>query len=395
MIGRREFNLGALASLGGASLPPRGWEVEPPGLLVGGCTLPGETRADDVVPAHPNGLQLSRDRWMVIYATRGFRGVDDDLSVVRQHGHPVVFGVPKGAVLGGRRLPNANVFVAKWRVVARLLDRSRNCLERTAVDAKLAAATQGVEWVQFRLNDREDDIEVLRPDGSERADANHFDRGRVAALRYRFDAGSGLYDWVETGPFLSHPELGLSEASLVRWKGAGVIAVRLEGGRGVGWARADDPFARLPAITIASDPAANAPLTAYACGDGALRPFTGDPVRPPRKNGRDPLYAWEIDPDAGFGASGRRVVFDSVEAGLPLRKAAQPRADMCQLLPPQGRRQRLLFRVSVRSFNHPYLGADGKPVGIPVITPEEKAACGIYSARIAYPEPAPPAWGFA
>src|SRR5439155_8721327 len=107
-----------------------------------------------VVPAHPNGIQLSRDRWLLVYATRGFRGVDDDRSIVyqvrhgspdgrlvkegflawsiddwdplgegksyvKQHGHPVAFGVPKGALIRGKAAAHANLFVAAWRVVAR------------------------------------------------------------------------------------------------------------------------------------------------------------------------------------------------------------------------------------------------------------------------------------
>ena len=35
--------------------------IEHRGVLVDHCGLPGETRADDVFPAHPNGLQVARD----------------------------------------------------------------------------------------------------------------------------------------------------------------------------------------------------------------------------------------------------------------------------------------------------------------------------------------------
>jgi hypothetical protein len=63
---------------------------------------------------------------------------------------------------------------------------------------------------------------------------------------------------------------------------------------------------------------------------------------------------------------------------------------MCKLLPPQGKTQLALFRVSVRSFNHPY---PGRP-GIPVVNEEEKAACAIYAAKLTYAEPAPPVWEF-
>src|SRR5207244_9424284 len=59
-------------------------KIEPCGVLVRDCTLPGETRADNVTPAHPNGIQVSKNRWLMMYATRGFRGVDDDLSIIYQ-----------------------------------------------------------------------------------------------------------------------------------------------------------------------------------------------------------------------------------------------------------------------------------------------------------------------
>ena len=100
--------------------------------------MPGEGRATGAVPAHPNGIRVGRERWLVLYATRCFRGVDDDFSIcwqlrrgapvgevvregilarsaddwdalgdgrrwVRQHGHPVAFGVPKGALIGAAR----------------------------------------------------------------------------------------------------------------------------------------------------------------------------------------------------------------------------------------------------------------------------------------------------
>ena len=45
-------------------------KIEPEGFLIRDCGLPGETRADDVVPAHPNGIPVSRNRWLLVYATR-------------------------------------------------------------------------------------------------------------------------------------------------------------------------------------------------------------------------------------------------------------------------------------------------------------------------------------
>src|SRR4051812_21333419 len=69
--------------------------VEPAGRLIWECTLPGHTRRDDVVPRAANAIQLSATRWMVIYSTRGYRGVDDERSIIYQ----VRRDAPDGAVL--------------------------------------------------------------------------------------------------------------------------------------------------------------------------------------------------------------------------------------------------------------------------------------------------------
>ena len=171
-------------------------KVEPLGCLIGECSLPGERRADDVFPAHPNGLQASRHTWLLLYATRGWRAVDDDRSIVyqlrrgapdgelvregvlaaatddwdatgdgtpyvRQHGHPVLFGLPKGAVIDGREPVHAGLFVAKWRIKA--MGRFDPATGTVSRDHDLWERTQGVQWAQFRLNDREDDIVIVQP----------------------------------------------------------------------------------------------------------------------------------------------------------------------------------------------------------------------------------------
>jgi hypothetical protein len=117
-------------------------------MLLGECRLDGQTYRDRVASAHPAGLQLSRDRFILINATLGFRGVDDSLSTTyqlragdydgavlsegflartsmdwdpldlgvrwkKETGAPTGFGVPKGAIVGGRVPPHANLFVVK------------------------------------------------------------------------------------------------------------------------------------------------------------------------------------------------------------------------------------------------------------------------------------------
>src|SRR5438128_1451344 len=65
------------------------------GEFIRECSLPGETRKDDVVPRHANAIQLSRQRWLVVYSTHGYRGVDDERSIIYQ----VRRDAPDGPVL--------------------------------------------------------------------------------------------------------------------------------------------------------------------------------------------------------------------------------------------------------------------------------------------------------
>jgi len=50
------------------------------GKLVEDSAIPGERRADNVRPAHPNGIQLSRDRFLILKSTLGFRGIARERS---------------------------------------------------------------------------------------------------------------------------------------------------------------------------------------------------------------------------------------------------------------------------------------------------------------------------
>ena len=52
--------------------------IEHRGRLIAGCPLPDETRADDVVPTHANAIQVSRDRFLLVYTTHTYRGSDDE-----------------------------------------------------------------------------------------------------------------------------------------------------------------------------------------------------------------------------------------------------------------------------------------------------------------------------
>ena len=434
------------------------------GEFIRECTLPGETRKDDVVPRHANAIQLSATRWLVIYSTHGYRGVDDERSIIyqvrcdapdgavlkegffargqtgwlppgvkpppegktfyNQHGHMVAFGVPKGALIDGRTPPHANLFVAKWRVLGRVLDLKTGFLDKDAANPELAAASRAVEWVQFRLNDREDDIEILQPvarlrqrgfetgpafcsgkvewmnqsfcppvpatrDCTTWADANHFDGDRVAALKYQFNVETKRYEWIEMGPLLGTPRKRFFEASLVHLPEGWIVAGRGEGD--VGWSRADDPWASWAPLVFTKDPRVNAPLTVFRCADGIVRLFTGDPAVSPTRNGRDPLYCWDVQPNRGFAATNRREIFSSTTGKLPIRAAAAPKLDFCELFPLHGRSQLIVHGVSTRAFNHAY---PGRP-GIPIQNAAEKNACGLSYARLTYRQAPPALWQFA
>jgi hypothetical protein len=419
--------------------------------------LDGERRADDVFPAHANGIPLSRDRWLILCSTRGWQGVDDERSIIyqvregapngrvlregwiarsipdwdplgrgdrlhKEHGHPVAFGVPKGALIGGRPAPHANLFVVKWRVIGKRVGADGRMEHPSGI--KATRYGQGVEWLQCRLNNAGDDLDLLQPaaplrqqgfemgarfcphdvewmnqtfvpavpfnaDATEWADVNHFDRGRIAPLKYRFNPKLGLYEWVECGPLVGNAPMNLMEASLARDGDSWVVAARSDEGLGaIRWMRTADPFHGLPE-PVAGDLAPKSPLCVFTGPDGILRLITGDPSVSPHRNARDPLYLWEVEVATGFRCVDRRVVFDSVAAGLPIRKESVPRVDMGKLLPHMGGRvQHLLHRVRTKSINH---AANTKAV----ITPEEKACSGVYHATVTYDRDLPPAWTFA
>lgn len=416
--------------------------IEVKGKLVHECSIPGETRADDVFPGHPNGIPLSRDRWLIIYATRGWRKVDDDRSIIyqlrkdapdgqmikegllrkaaddwdpmgdggrllREHGHPTVFGVPMGANIDGRPAPNANIFVAKWRV------NSKGSIDPET--GNIVAPPDGygilmhVEWTQFRLNDQGDDIEIIqqpapmRQIGYETSDAfsslgdvggmntgfvnavpfnesatewvdcHHFGKRGIAPMKYRFNPQSGLYEWAETGALINADDRSLSEASIARFGDDWLIAARSDGA--VGWVRTTDPFAG-PHEVIFRRPAVNCPLSMYRCADGAIRLLTGEVATSPYGHGRNPLYLWDVDAES-LEPANPRVVFDCIAAGT-LPRETGPRAEMCKLLPHTGgRRQYLIWRVRTKNVGHQY-------GGLPPVTEEQKERHGLYYAMIEY-----------
>lgn len=438
--------------------------IEVKGKLIHECGIEGERRRDDVYPGHPNGCQLSKNRWLLIYATRGWRNVDDDRSIVyqlradkpdgtliregllrqsintwdpdgdgsnyiRQHGHPVVFGLPKGALIDGKPAPNANLFTARWRrnnygrvnpATGLVHERIKDEVERRL----------RVEEVQFRLNDRQDDIEMLCPvkvstelgfeerldsefcsrgsfawmnqnytqpvpfnhDATEWIAMDHFPGGAVAAVKYRFNPQLNLYQWVETGPLLTSEGWEHIETSIARIVGGWLICTRshcLGQVRGAnGFVTTPDPFESLPQPVFNRYRPNRTPITLYHCPDGEIRIFTGDPEVSPYRNARNPLYCWKVNMES-FNVSECREIFDCIGKGL-LPKESSPKSEMCKLLPHGGgREQYLVWRV--RAMN---IGVAGYH-GLPAITEEMKESHGIYYASIRYTEDQPGIWTLA
>jgi hypothetical protein len=427
------------------------------GKLIHECSVAGETRADNVFPGHANGIPLSRDRWLIVYATRGWRVVDDDRSIVyqvrrdgpdgevlkegmlrarddhwdprgdgadytRNQGHPVAFGVPRGALMHGRPAPHANLFVIKWRVTARDLTQIGGAGAQKPREADRSGRTQFVEWMQCRLNADGNDIEIVQPiqplrqqgytawlpfcrheqlrwmnqtftpaiplnaEATEWVDVNHFSGGCVAPLKYCFSPQTNRYEWAEIGPIVCHADHDLSEASVARCGDDFVIAARSKR-NAVGWLRCADPFAaRLAPPCFTARPAINSPIGLYGCADGVLRLVTGEPATSPYGHGRCPLYVWPVNPEA-FAVGDPIVVADPIAEGI-LPRETMPRAEMGKILPHMGgREQTVIWRVRTKNVDRPY-------GNLPPVTPAWKEQHGIYRGTLVYPEDQPAAWEF-
>ena len=441
-----------------------------------------------------SGIQVSLDRWLIVSHNRGFRGIDDDLSTLyqlragspvgklikegllsrsdndwepfgdgrtysKQHGHIVACGVPKGAIIGGRPAPHANVFVIKWFRLARMvvqdpqygeiliscvpliphLRENYGSYEQT--ERQLQSRTWKVVWMQFRLNEKDDDIEILQPvtemqqqgcEGSPQICSNksitvmdqvhtepvpynkdctewvhvHSAGGSLLVAKMKYNSQRGLYEWTEVSPTIawrkeSAGELtgtgsaildknySLAEASIARYQDDWVLCSRCDDGD-IAWLRLDDPFSAsaidkaVQAIEVR--PRDHTPLSMYVCPDGVMRLFGGDVATSPYPSQRNPLYCWDIDPDNGFAKSNCRVLFDSFAAGMP---EAMTYNDQVKLVPHSGGRIQWIFHRTRSAF-----------IKVPwtrkmlTIQEEDKELSGTYHARITYTDEYPGVWEF-
>ncbi|MHC4872921.1 MAG: hypothetical protein ACYTFY_13850 [Planctomycetota bacterium] len=450
------------------------------GPLVKTCSLEGETRDLGITAAHPNACQLSSDKWMLLYSTRACAGVDDDRSIiyqirqgsitgslikeghisrgitdwdafgdgrkfVRQHGHIVVLGLPKGAKINGKVPEHANVFKAMWRCKARYMDPETGIVKFSAEhydnDAELRDIennSQRVEYVHFKLNDKEDDIEFLHEPrrlkqvgfedaeqccempGSEKinrtftapapynneadswVDMIHFRSGQcddvesgmfgcVNAIKHKFNPQTGLYDWTDTSKVLSDSRL--FEASIARNKNGFMISSRVQINRRKTkelarcWHFCEDPFNDEMQVKIEPWPS-NVPMTFYSCPDGEFRLFTGNADDSPYKSGRGPIYCWSMDEKGKL--SEQTLLVDAVkEKLLPNEERT---GNICTDFPKLvvhagGNKQTVLFRF--KTYNLIF------PIGsVPPVTDEQLDAYGIYYSEIEYDQSFDPYWSF-
>lgn len=421
------------------------------GVLIPESRTPGEGSADGMTPNYAQGMQVSKHRWLLLFDTVDCRGRDcwraifyqlrdgapngpvikedilvpmdvvktsEDVEWVRSHGQPAVFGVPKGALLEGSVPDHTNVFAITW--FGLLAERRDENLQRVQAQEGLdpGLLNPGHEIMHVRLNDDEDDIEIIaqrRPmcpaDGSKvhghgwaqpvpddaqcrtwldsfsgRGDERDRVIGsRVAAIGHTWNASRREYEWVRTGPFEEVKEgLRVSETNLVKLGEKDyVLAVRSfnQGGHTY-WYRANDPFAGWGVYTEALDTVGQ--RYAFRCADDVLRVFLNRQDMTPYGDRRNPLYAFDVDPD-GFLYTQRHTVMDSRQIGLPL---TEPFLDHVHLFEPMGDRQLLTVRTITR--RQVWRDDDGVPP-----SQEEMDAAGIHYVEIVYDRPCPPRWIFA
>ena len=448
-------------------------DIESKGYYIDQCRIPGESKADECVPAQHNTIRLSADRWFVIYETRGFRGSDDNRSVIYQVrkdspdgevltegyldkalqnwdplgdgsdyvklcNHSVAFGVPKGARIDGQYLAHAGHFVATWRANPRVLDRERDYLLHEE-EVEVAPEAYRCYWIQFRLNETEDDIDITRPlaplrekgyeegeavcrhphmramnqsyvdpvpynrDRSQWAFLLHWSVGVVAStsvcsvIRFQWNQELQRYEWVETGPILKGPEgMGIFEGAVLPYRDEWLVSARVlpRQYKGNMWFRTGDLFGPAPDPVFSEAVRSTCPRTSFLFPDGVVRVFTTDQVLSPYQQYSDvriPLHALDIDPENDYAVTRSRVVFDSLKAGIPIPPEATPTNHFCRLLPHNGGNSGLLtYFVRPRSLKHQWTAGRNKGL----LKEEEMHVSGVYYSEVTYDQDYPPMWEF-
>lgn len=448
------------------------------GSYVLDAKLSGRSKADGYMPSHTTCVQASANRFLVVFGVRGFAGIDDERDVVYQLrtdapdgrvikqdflarnvedwdpfntgqtclkilGTPTLFGVPKNAMQQGKVPSHHNLFVIKWYTYGKVVEG-----DRVLIDEDLMSKTMHIEWLQCRLNDSEDDIEIIEPAAAmrqkhfgmdkpgaglcakfcEQSDAafmnhamvapvpyseaadqwveiDHFNGGSLASVRYAYNAARHRYEWVQTGPLLEgkHTEACVCRVPETGSDGAGndggkadapveylISARTFTNGAQTAWWRTADLFGPWAAGHY-SEPATWGPRTLFTCGDDVVRIFSGSLAQSPYGEKRNPLYCWDVNTD-DFSLSNRRVVFDFYERGLysrgdkRLENSQGPMAGFVKLCPHQGNKQLLTHRVTKAGGQADY--SKGGDV-------EERAHFGSYVSEFTFEKKSRQTWAFA
>ncbi len=448
-------------------------KIESQGYYIDQCRLEGESKANDHVPAQHNTIQMSQDRWFIIYETRSFRGSDDNRSVIYQvrkdtpdgqvlsegcldksdqdwdplgdgsHyvklcNHSVAFGVPQGAVINGKPAVHGGYFAASWRANPRVLDRQRDYLLHET-EVKLSPESYRDYWVQFKLNDSEDDIEIISPvaplrqkgyeegeavcrheefvqmnqsyvvpvpynrDCTEWAFLLHWGGGVhtlksvCTAILYRWNESIKRYEWVETGPILDGPNgMGIFEGAIAPYKDDWLVSARVTQRNYLGnvWFRTDDLFDFSPEPIFSDSVRSICPRTTFHFPDGIVRVCTTDQEKSPYNHLTDvriPLNILDIDPDDNYRITKSAVVFDSIKEGLPIQVESAPTIHFCRLLPHTGgNKGKLTYFVRPRGLKHPLTAGRNKGL----LKREDMLISGVYHSEITYDNEFPPTWQF-
>jgi len=440
-------------------------KVQYKGPLISDTCIPGEGKSEGITPETSSCVQASEDKWLIFFGTSDPRGHDTSRSIFYQirknspdgevikediierarsgwdplnMGHdlwkvnaiPKLFGVPKGALSNGKPIPSANHFVAKWFTRAGM---EKDGLlvnpwhpDEWPADIKIMdydTSCQGLEWMQFRLNDAEDDIEIISPtkqlrqkgyenslalssigpsnesntwvrmhhgfgnaapynkDYSEWIEVCQFE-DKMAAIRYVFNPDCGLYEWIETGKTHQRPGMDWSEASINRINNEWVISIRAYNQEGqTTWYKTSDPFESFgDNIDIKC---AYSPRISYVCADGVLRLFSNEKDFSPLA-GRNPLNCFDVDPK-DFSYSNKQVVLDCRKEGLPFYI---PFADHAMLYPyAGGKKQIITFRVITHKQTM-------RQADDPEVTAEELEKSGVHYSELIYDQECPQLWEF-
>jgi len=423
------------------------------GLLIGDSSIPGEGKVHGVIPSHcASALKLSKNRWIIFFASLDMRGHDAARSILYQlridapdgriiregivaknqndwdpfsrgdhfwkcNDNPVAFGCSKDAVYAGKVLLSANHFVVKWCTYAHI-EKNNMLINSASFDwpgkKYVFNRTLRIEWAQFKLNDDENDIELIQPPqlmirknhnnndfsglglgfsmnhslvpplplDASMQDWIEYDtftlenegiggHGRVAPVKYSFNRAMGLYEWTDTGALLSVPDSVIGESSLCRINDDFIASFRVFNKNQSIWLKTSDPFSK--SMLLKKMTGHNTPRHIFLCEDNKIRLFCNNADLSPYQQRRNPLYACEISPD-NFSHTRYAIVFDAVKENLPFKF---PFIDLPKLFPAYDGKQILAFRAITRAQTVGYKSDYPS-------TPEEILKSGIHYVDILY-----------